>query len=194
MLKQFKSTVSLVVLLAVVTVPAWATTPVSGVTVQKEQSVSGKAQGRLIEAIQILQSGQGANSAKAIKYLQRIASQGDQKARGEAMLWLGRAYRDGLAGTGKDIGMAFDYFEQAAGREGLNPEAQYELGRAYLNGEGTDRNLIAAYMWTELSLHTPSKTSVSAEAQKARLANMLNDVQLDKARELVNQLETLYLK
>nr|WP_306800278.1 hypothetical protein [Endozoicomonas sp. YOMI1] len=110
------------------------------------------------------------------------------------MLWLGRAYRDGLAGTGKDIGMAFEYFQQAAGREGLNPEAQYELGRAYLKGEGTDRNLIAAYMWTELSLQTPSKISASAEAQKARLVTMLNTVQLEKARQLVEQLATLYLQ
>ncbi len=184
MLKQFKSAVSLVVLLATVTGPVWATTPVSGAV----------AQGQLSEAIQILHSGQGANPAKAINALQRIASQGDRQARAEAMLWLGRAYRDGLAGTGKDIGMAFEYFQQAAGREGLNPEAQYELGRAYLKGEGTDRNLIAAYMWTELSLQTPSKISASAEAQKARLVTMLNTVQLEKARQLVEQLATLYLQ
>ena len=110
------------------------------------------------------------------------------------MLWLGRAYRDGLAGTDKDLEIAFDYFEGAAGREGLNPEAQYELGRAYLNGEGTDRNLIAAYMWTELSLQAPSRTSSSAEAQKSKLAKMLNKAQLGKAQELVNQLKILYLK
>ncbi|WP_422461350.1 tetratricopeptide repeat protein [Endozoicomonas sp. ALB115] len=200
MLKQFKSAVSLVVLLVTVAGPVWATTPVSGVVAQKEQkeqkepSVSGKVQGQLSEAIQILHSGQATNPAKAINALQRIARQGDQKARAEAMLWLGRAYRDGLAGTAKDIGMAFDYFQQAAGREGLNPEAQYELGRAYLNGEGTDRNLIAAYMWTELSLQAPSNISASAEAQKARLETLLNTVQLEKARQLVDQLATLYLQ
>ncbi|USE34545.1 tetratricopeptide repeat protein [Endozoicomonas sp. SCSIO W0465] len=184
MLRQFKCVVSLSVLLAMATVPVWATPPVSGTV----------AQGQLSEAIEILLSGQPANPVEAIKNLQRIASQGDQQARAEAMLWLGRAYRDGLAGTGKDIGMAFDYFQRAAGREGLNPEAQYELGRAYLNGEGTDRNLIAAYMWTALSLHTPSKISASAEAQKARLANMLNTIQLEKAKQLVDQLKTFYLK
>ena len=59
-----------------------------------------------------------------------------QKARAEAILWLGRAYRDWLAGTDRDVEMAFDYFEQAAGREGLNPEALYELGLACLNSEG----------------------------------------------------------
>ncbi|MBO9480984.1 SEL1-like repeat protein [Salinisphaera sp. G21_0] len=197
MLKQVKSAVSLVVLLVTVAGPVWATTPVSGVVAQKEQkepSVSGKVQGQLSEAIQILHSGQAANPAKAINALQRIARQGDQQARAEAMLWLGRAYRDGLAGTAKDIGTAFDYFQQAAGREGLNSEAQYELGRAYLNGEGTDRNLIAAYMWTELSLQAPSNISASAKAQKARLETLLNTVQLEKARQLVDQLATLYLQ
>ncbi|WP_257283873.1 tetratricopeptide repeat protein [Endozoicomonas sp. SESOKO1] len=197
MLKQFKSAFSLVVLL--VTLPVSATTVVSevearGAIAQKESLVSGKASGQLSEAIDILHSGREANAAKAIKNLQRIARQGDQPARAEAMLWLGRAYRDGLAGTGKDIAKAFDYFQQAAGREGLNSEAQYELGRDYLNGEGTDRNLIAAYMWTELSLQDPSKISASAEAQKARLVTMLNTVQLEKARQLVDQLKTLYLK
>ena len=193
MLKQFKNAVSLVVLLVTMTASAWDTTPAS-VPVQKESSVSGKVQGRLSEVIQNLRSGQGANSAEAIKYLQHVAGQGDQKARAEALLWLGRAYRDGLAGTDKDLEIAFDYFEGAAGREGLNPEAQYELGRAYLNGEGTDRNLIAAYMWTELSLQAPSRTSSSAEAQKSKLAKMLNKAQLGKAQELVNQLKILYLK
>ena len=187
MLKQFKSAVRWLVLLATVTGPVWAATPAA-------TPVSGAmARGQLSEAIAMLH-GQQAKSAQAIKALQRIASQGDRQTRAEAMLWLGRAYRDGLAGTGKDSAMAFDYFQRAAGREGLNPEAQYELGRAYLNGEGTDRNLIAAFMWTELSLHSPSKISAAAEVQKARLVTMLNTVQLEKARQLVDQLQRLYLK
>ncbi|MFK0570551.1 tetratricopeptide repeat protein [Endozoicomonas sp.] len=198
MYKPFRCTVGVavkvIVVLASVAGPAWSSTPADDVVVHKEQPASGRVQGQLSEAIQMLQSEQGVNAAKAIRDLQRIASQGNQGARSEAWLWLGRAYRDGLAGTGKDSSMAFEYFEQAAGREGLNPEAQYELGRAYLKGEGTDRNLIAAYMWTELSLHKPSKMSSSAETQKAGLVTMLNKVQLEKARELVTQLETLYLK
>lgn len=194
MFKQFRCTVSVILVLASVAGSAWSATPTGDTVVYKEQPVSGKVQGQLTEAIQMLQSEQGVSSAKAINYLQHVASQGNQEARAQALLWLGRAYRDGLADTGKDISMAFAYFEQAAGREGLNAEAQYELGRAYLRGEGTDRNLIAAYMWTELSLHKSSKMTVFAETQKSELEKMLNDAQLEKARELVNQLETVYLK
>ncbi len=194
MFKQCRCAVGVIIVLASVAGPVWSATLADELIVKKEQPVSGKVQGQLAEAIQMLQSAQQTSSAKAINSLQRVASVGNRQTRAEAWLWLGRAYRDGLAGTGKDAGMAFDFFEKAAGREGLNVEAQYELGRAYLNGEGTDRNLIAAYMWTELSLHTSSKMSSSAEAQKARLVKMLNDAQLEKARELVNQLETLYLK
>ncbi len=194
MFKLCRCAVGVIVVLASAAGPVWSVTLTDELIVKKEQPVSGKAQGQLAEAVQLLQSEQQTSSAKAINSLQRVASVGNRQARAEAWLWLGRAYRDGLAGTGKDAGMAFDFFKKAAGREGLNVEAQYELGRAYLNGEGTDRNLIAAYMWTELSLHTSSKMSSSAEEQKTRLVKMLNEAQLEKARELVNQLETLYLK
>ena len=78
MLKQFKNAVSLVVLLVTMTASAWDTTPAS-VPVQKESSVSGKVQGRLSEVIQNLRSGQGANSAEAIKYLQHVAVRGTRR-------------------------------------------------------------------------------------------------------------------
>ncbi|WP_067520718.1 tetratricopeptide repeat protein [Endozoicomonas ascidiicola] len=149
---------------------------------------------RLGALVEVAQLGGLDSSLSTVETLQEVARKGDQATRAEAQLLIGRAYRDGLAGTGKNRDLAFTFFEQAAGRDGLNAEAQYELGRAYLNGEGTDRNLIAAYMWTELSLHKDNPLAGQAEIQKQTLMGMLNEQQREKAGELVTQLETLYLK
>lgn len=132
------------------------------------------------------------HAKQALDYLEQVANSPSELGN-KARLWLGRAYRDGLSGTGKDPEKSFRYFEQAAGKGGKDPEAQYELGKAYLNGTGTDRNLIAAYMWTALSLHKMSPVESQAKLQKQELTGLLNDIQLEKARELVTQLETLYL-
>ncbi len=153
---------------------------------------TGKALGQLNESIELLK--QPGGSTKAIPALQRLAAGADTTLRAEAWLWLGRAHRDGLGGTEKNAEAAFEYFERAAGRDGGNAEAQYELGRAYLNGEGTDRNIIAAYLWTEIGLKKPSKVTTEAQQQKEQLRQMLNATQLEKANELVQQLETLYLQ
>ena len=152
----------------------------------------GRGLGQLNETIELLR--QPGGSVKALSALQRIAKSADEQRRAEAWLWLGRAYQDGLGGTEKDAVAAFEYFERAAGREGGNAEAQFELGRAYLNGEGTDRNIITAYLWTELALRKPSKVTAEAQQQKEHLQQMLNTNQLEKANELARQLETLYLQ
>ena len=133
--------------------------------------------------------GSPAAKGKAVQLLQTLADHGNA----EAMLWLGRAYRDALDGTVRDLAKAFEYFEKAAGSEGKNNEAQYELGRAYFHGEGTDRNLIAAYMWTSLSLQAMTPVHVQAQAQHAQLKKTLSEAQLRSAEILVKQIRTLYL-
>ena len=151
-------------------------------------------QAAMLEAgIQLIQGQEkGMKAGQTLSLLQPLAESGNARA----MVWLGRAYRDGLAGVDKNPVRAFQYFETAAGRTGRDPEGQLELGSAYLNGTGTDRNLIAAYMWTSLSLENRSVTpqlAGRAGAQQKQLAAKLNDVQLDKARQLVSQIKSIYL-
>ena len=174
-------------LLLVMVMPAWAVGAPTEIKAENSEIAVLYQTG-----VDILK-GKSSNSAKAVSSLEKVAADSASGLQSKARLWLGRAYRDELAGTAKDLKKSFSYFEQAAGKNGKDPEAQYELGKAYLDGTGTDRNLIAAYMWTSLSLHKASPISDLAEQQKRQLSDMLNDLQLEKARLLVTQLETLYL-
>lgn len=170
-----------------------AVLPMKATAAPMKKGGFGSPEVMLEEGVKLLQSTHREDQEKALTYLNEVARLEKVELKARALLWLGRAYRDGLAGTPKDTRRAFGYFEQAAGREGRNGEARFELGRAYMNGEGTDRNLIAAYMWTDLSLHEISGLNSQARAQKARLEKMLSEAQLEKARVLVKQIETLYL-
>ncbi|OED50672.1 hypothetical protein ACH42_00855 [Endozoicomonas sp. (ex Bugula neritina AB1)] len=178
-------------LLLVMVMPVWATEPSEQLLLKAD---NGDVSAMFQMGVAFL-SGKvsSSHSGKALQYLEQVASSHQSELSSQAKTWLGRAYRDALSGTDKDLKKSFSYFEQAAGKEGKNPEAQYELGKAYLNGMGTDRNLIAAYMWTAISLHKTSSVEAQAKEQKQQLTGMLNDLQLEKARELVTQLETLYL-
>ncbi|MET4694848.1 tetratricopeptide repeat protein [Endozoicomonas lisbonensis] len=155
-----------------------------------EKAGSGDQAAILEAGISLLQRQERPDSDQAEALLQPLADNGNT----QAQLWLGRAYRDGLGGIGKDINRSFRYFELAGGREGMNPEAQMELGRAYMNGEGTDRNLIAAYMWTALSAEQQGSWTSKAIKQRKALQDRLTSAQLEKAKELVEQLHSIYLK
>lgn len=155
-----------------------------------KKAEAGDKAAMLEVGISLLQAPDKAGAAKARPLLQPLAEEGSATAQ----LWLGRAYRDGLGGWEKDARKSFQYFEQSAGREGLNPEAQLELGKAYMNGEGTDKNLIAAYMWTALSAGYNGSWTELAVQQRDSLQKLLTPVQLEKARELVEQLQSIYLK
>ena len=170
------------------------TTVMASIVMAAPNSESAQKLDTLVQQLQTDGQSQALNSDEVVQSLQTFTRDSERAIRARAQLWLGRVYRDGLGGTGKDLTQAFHYFEQAAGREGLNSEAQFELGRAYMNGEGTDRNLIAAYMWTELSLHQVNRLLAEAEIQKQKLESLLNQQQREKANELVSQLEELYLK
>ena len=130
---------------------------------------------------------------QAVDYLKSAESSENRNLRNQAQLWLGRAYRDGLAETSKDPRQAFHYFQQAAGKDGGDPVARYELAQAYYQGVGTDRNLIASYMWVSLSLHRETDVSSSARTLQKTVAGLLNEDQLATSKTLISQLETLYL-
>ncbi|MDP0563521.1 MAG: hypothetical protein QS721_14815 [Candidatus Endonucleobacter sp. (ex Gigantidas childressi)] len=126
---------------------------------------------------------------KSILALQNLANNGNT----EAMLWLGRIYRDILDSSDRDTKKAFSYFKQAGGVEGKNKEAQYELGRAYFHGEGTDLNLISAFLWTSLSLQKSTPVQEKAQEQVEHLKSMLTAEQLKHAYQLVDNISNLYL-
>ncbi|WP_330926206.1 hypothetical protein [Candidatus Sororendozoicomonas aggregata] len=129
------------------------------------------------------------NVQGAVSALEAYAKQGN----GDALLWLGRIYRDGLGGTPKDPKRAFSCFERAAGNEGKNNAAKYELARAYYYGEGTDKNLIGAYIWATLSLRTPSGERKEAQTLVSELTGMLSEEQLNSAKIIAEQIHDLYL-
>ena len=154
-----------------------------------EKAEQGDRQAMLEAGVALLEGQITAAPGKAEALLHPLAESGNTQAR----LWLGRAYRDGLGGMEKNTQKSFTCFEQAAGREGMNPEAQLELGKAYMRGIGTDRNLIAAYMWTSLSADQEGGWTRKAVQQRNELQKQLTPAQLEKAQELVQQLRSIYL-
>ena len=156
--------------------PVWASSPAAIAPTSVDQAVA------MVEK-------ENVNGSAAIAALEPFAQEGE----GAALLWLGRIYRDGIGGTPKDPKRAFGLFERAAGKEGKNIDAKYELASAYYNGEGTDRNLIGAYIWATLSLQTPSSTDKKAQALTKTLSGLLSKEQLTSAETIAKQIHTLYL-
>lgn len=157
-----------------------------------KQAGSGDKQA-MLEAGSLLVAGKASpeNASQTLSLLEPLVRQGNVQAE----LLLGKAYREGLGGVAKDPEKGFELIERAAGQEGKSAEAQYELGKCYYQGAGTDVNLIAAYMWTSLSLEDSTGDFLAAaRKQKQELSELLNPAQRAKANELVSQIKTLYLK
>ena len=124
--------------------------------------------------------------------LQLLSRSDDQRIRAQSQLWLGRTYQQGFGDIEKDLERSFDYFTNAAGEDGLNAEAQYELGNAYFQGLGTDKNIIAAYIWTTLSLRATDNANDLVRQQQQRLKTKLTAIQIEKADLLVAKLQKRY--
>lgn len=151
-------------------------------------------QAKLSVFVQVLEQQESTSEVidATIKELEKLTFSNNRVVRAEAELWLGRIYQQGLGNVEKDLDYSFDYFVDSAGEGGLNSEAQYELGHAYLYGIGTDKNIIAAYIWTTLSLQEQGKTYDLAIQQQQYLQNRLTDIQLSKANLLVAKLLKQY--
>ncbi|MGY0218780.1 hypothetical protein ACWJJH_15545 [Endozoicomonadaceae bacterium StTr2] len=108
-----------------------------------------------------------------------------------AMTELGKAYAEGT-GVERNVQKAFMLFQQAAGREYQYPQAQLEMARAYMNGMGTDANLISAWIWSKLASYNDVVRDQATTLNQS-VAGRLNDMQLEKARELAEQVRTVYL-
>lgn len=91
-------------------------------------------------AIGALQDAQASGEFTSVR---ANAFRGDPKAQYELALW----YQRGKEPVGADPVEAVKWFQQAAEQD--NAEAAYELGLAYLDGNGATRNLKMAKQWLE---------------------------------------------
>lgn len=101
-----------------------------------------------------------ANDLKAFEYFSKIADEnadvvpGTANGRivGGAFVALGGYFIDGIKGSyvRPNAERAFDMFHYAASYFG-DPEGQYNLGRLYMNGQGTRRDARQAARWMKLA-------------------------------------------
>ena len=75
------------------------------------------------------------------------ANMGAPKRRAMAQYWIGKLYLTGGGGLEQDAVEAAQWFEAAA-KSGLD-EAQYEMGRLFVQGRGVPRDLSRALVWLE---------------------------------------------
>ena len=100
------------------------------------------------------------NDLKAFEYFSKIADENadaipgtaDGRMVAGAFVALGGYFLDGIKGSyvRPDPNRAFDMFHYAGSYFG-DPEAQYNLGRLYMNGQGTRRDMRVAARWMKLS-------------------------------------------
>jgi TPR repeat protein len=147
--------------------------------------------GAQLKLARIYGSGNGVNkdSAKAFFFYRQIANQRADisplspvsKYVAEAFVALGEYYVEGIPGMPEDPERAANLFRHAASYFG-NADAQYQLARLYLDGDGVEKNVGLAINW----LATAAKKQ-HPEAQ-AKLGELLwrgnDDVRQRRARGL----------
>lgn len=107
----------------------------------------------------------------------------------EVQYQLGVSLQSSNPNTSKSAEQAFQLFSQAAGKNSLHPGAQLELARAYFTGEGTDRNLIAAYIWSSVSAGQMSAFHETASRLRAQVSLLLNEQQIKMADQIVQRIK-----
>lgn len=98
------------------------------------------------------------NDWEAYKFFQKIVYDGadpgsqNESYVSDALVALGNYMRTGIAGTSikSDPARARSFYVQAATNYG-NPDAQCELGKMLLSGEGGDQNPVQAARWFQLA-------------------------------------------
>jgi TPR repeat protein len=100
-----------------------------------------------------------ADKGKAFAYFQRLANEQsnvnptapEAALVANAFVRLGQYYLDGIPGTvNADPGRAREMFQFAASYF-ASPEAQYQLGKLYLDGTGVPKNPLQAARWLQLA-------------------------------------------
>jgi len=114
----------------------------------------------------------GDKSAKAVRWLQLAADNGNT----EAMVLLGRLSRSGV-GILQDFGQSAKWIQTAAGRGDL--EGMLELGRLYRDGIGVDKDLVQAYVWFN---RAAAAHNLDAAREREAVARLLTPEELKVAQ------------
>lgn len=102
-----------------------------------EAADKGSNEGRLKAAKMYLDRG---NIEEAVRQFKKVDIKADPQSGGLAHKSLGDIYREGRGKYNKDTKTAFDHYKVAADK-GKDPEAMYQVGCMYFDGEGTEMNL-----------------------------------------------------
>lgn len=117
---------------------------------------------------------------QAFKWKKLAAEQGD--ATGQYNL--GRMYEQGL-GVKQDYHEAIKWYKKAVAQG--SSDAQYSIGSMYRKGKGVGQDDLQAYVWYSLAVE---QGMFLAEEPKEKLESVLTAEQLERAKQLVEQLKT----
>lgn len=78
-----------------------------------------------------------------------------------------------------DDSALFELYSRAA--EHLFPYAQFEVGQMHLNGRGTTKDPVSAYMWFSLSEETGKRVSEASKASRQSLQSRMTTAQIAEA-------------
>ncbi len=131
------------------------------------------AQFRLGEALLQDPAHTSEKSAKAVRWLQMSAENGNT----EAMIVLGRLSRTGV-GILQNFGQSAKWIETAAARG--NPEGMLELGRLYRDGVGVEKNPVRAYVWFN---RASAARNLDAVRERDTIARTLTPGELKEAQD-----------
>lgn len=120
------------------------------------------------------------SSAKAVRWLQMAAENGNT----EAMIVLGRLSRTGV-GILQDYGQSAKWTQTAAARG--NPEGMLELGRLYRDGIGFEKNLVRAYVWFN---RASAARNLDAVRERDAIARILTSEELKEAQNQSSALDS----
>ena len=116
------------------------------------------------------------DTKKALEWLKKSAKLGEPRAYRE----LGFLYDRGEAGLKKSPRLAARYYLRAA-RQNL-PDAQYNIGVMYENGEGIDQDVVSAYMFYTLAIDNDFGTFAGTAREKLSYEMSRAEIELAKMR------------
>ena len=123
--------------------------------------------------------------------LKQNANNGDSEAQFQLALQL----RNKKSEQNKDsLKEAFQLLETSAGQSGKHAGAQCAIARAYFLGEGTERNIISAYIWATISSAQNTLHKKDAETLKNIVKKHLNQQQINKAEDISKLLKKQLVK
>ena len=127
----------------------------------------------------------------SLNKLEQNANNGDSEAQFQLALQLRNTK---LEQNEANLKEAFQLLETSAGQSGKHAGAQCGLARAYFLGEGTERNIISAYIWATISSAQNTIHKKDAETLRDIVKKHLNQQQIKKAEDISKLLKKQLVK